>query len=157
MSNTPNLLYLAGHFTLGELTASDWALRLGIDNTAPTAVLANLRRTAGVLEQIRALTGVPLMVSSGYRCLALNRALKSADTSAHVQGLAADFTAPPLDCRSLAERIVASDIAFDQCILEFGAWVHLGVAPSGSAPRREVLTAERVNGKTVYTRGLKGT
>jgi hypothetical protein len=82
-------------------------------------------------------------ISSGYRCLALNRVLRSSDSSAHVRGRAADFDAPeygpPVDiCRS----IYASDIRYDQLIYEH-TWVHIGWARAGSAPRRETLTLMR--------------
>lgn len=64
-------------------------------------------------------------------------------TSAHMDGRAADFV--PMDRSTTLESIVEwirdeSSLAFDQVILEFGRWVHLGIAREGAMPRREVLT-----------------
>lgn len=134
---------LTPHFTLEELTRSDMAARLGIDNTPGPDALANLALVAQRLEEVRTMLGAPLVISSGFRCLALNRALKSKDTSAHVQGLAVDFTCPgfgtPLQvAQRLAQRKDA--LAFDQLIHEFGRWVHLGW--TAGIPRRELLTID---------------
>jgi zinc D-Ala-D-Ala carboxypeptidase len=131
---------LTPHFTLEELTASQSAARLGLDNTPPPEMLATLKRTAQLLEEVRALLGKPVLVSSGYRAPAVNRAVGGAQNSAHMLGCAADFSCPsfgsPLDiCRA----IVRSDIAFDQVIHEFRAWVHIAWAPS---PRKMVLTID---------------
>jgi hypothetical protein len=143
---------LSPHFTLAELVRSELALRHAVDNTAPPGVVANLARLAATLEQVRALAGAPLLVSSGYRCLAVNRLLGSSDTSAHVLGLAADFTAPGWTVTALARAIAHSGIEFDQLIDEHG-WVHLGLA-SGT-PRRQLLTAVFVPGRpTRYQAGL---
>jgi len=131
---------LTPHFTLEELTASQSAARLGLDNTPPAEMLAALKRTAQLLEEVRALLGKPVLVSSGYRAPAVNRAVGGAANSAHMLGCAADFSCPafgsPLDiCRAIAR----SGIAFDQVIHEFRAWVHIAWAPH---PRRQVLTID---------------
>jgi len=131
---------LTPHFTLEELTASQSAARLGLDNTPAPEMVDALKRTAQLLEEVRALLGKPVLVSSGYRAPAVNRAVGGAANSAHMLGCAADFSCPaygsPLDiCRAIAR----SDIAFDQVIHEFRAWVHIAWAPS---PRRQVLTID---------------
>lgn len=139
---------LSPHFTLAELTASQTAARLGLDNAPPTEVVAALRETAALLEQVRLLLGGrAIAVTSGFRCLAVNRAIGSGDGSAHVQGRAADFICPgygpPLE---VARAIAQSEIAFDQLIHEFGAWVHIAWSPG--LPRRQLLTID-----TAGTRG----
>ena len=131
---------LTPHFTLEELTASQSAARLGLDNTPPPEMVDALKRTAQLLEEVRALLGKPVLVSSGYRAPAVNRAVGGAANSAHMLGCAADFSCPafgsPLDiCRAIAR----SGIAFDQVIHEFRAWVHIAWAPQ---PRRQVLTID---------------
>jgi hypothetical protein len=142
---------ISPHFTLEELTASETAARRGIDNTAPDVIVDHLGQLATGLERIRNILGAPILVSSGYRCLALNRAIGSKDSSAHVQGYAADFICPgfgiPLE---VVKRISASAIDFDQCIHEGGRWVHISFAPP---LRREVLTAHFGLGGTTYTKG----
>lgn len=117
---------LSPHFTLDELTHSETAARLGIDNTPPPDVVDTLRRTAAYLEDVRARLGVPLIVSSGYRCLLLNRALKSRDDSQHLKGEAVDFIAPAFGKpRQIVDALQDSEVAYDQLLLEFDRWVHI--------------------------------
>lgn len=84
---------LTPHFSLAELTASQIADRAGIDNTPEEGHVANLILLCErVLEPLRDELG-PIFISSGYRCLAVNRRLSSKDTSYHVQCRAAINTA----------------------------------------------------------------
>ena len=143
---------LSMNFALDEFTASQTATRQGIKNTPSTAVVENLRMLAATLEQVRSLLGNhSIRISSGYRCLALNRAIGSGDTSAHVLGYAVDFTCPGFGTpKEVANKIAESPIKFDQLIYE-GTWVHLSIDPRN---RREVLTAHFGKGKTSYTKGI---
>ena len=130
---------LSEHFTLEEMVISQTAARKGIDNTPTPEIVANLKKTAALLEEVRALLGVPILVSSGYRCPALNKAVGGAKASAHMLGLAADFTAPAFGTvLQVAKKIAASNIAFDQIIHEYGTWVHIGLREG--EPRREKLS-----------------
>jgi len=133
---------LSPHFSLEELTFSQTAARQGIDNSASPQVAANLVLVAGILEDIRSLLGdVPIHISSGYRCPALNTLIGGSRTSAHMNGLAADFTAPDFgSVLEVAQAIAASDLVFDQLIHEYGTWVHVGMAANGVTPRRQLLT-----------------
>ena len=142
---------LSPHFSLAELVASQVATRKGIDNTPAPAIVANLTRLAALLEQVRALVGTPITISSGYRSPALNRAVGGAASSAHVLGLAADIGTNKLAPKALALLIRQSDIAFDQLIYE-GTWVH--IALSAGAPRRQVLTAKFAGGGVSYVAGI---
>lgn len=120
---------LSPHFSLEELTYSDIALRRGIDNTPSPQIVENLTRLAARLEEVRTLLGAPMNITSGYRCLELNRAIGSSFTSAHIKGLACDFTAPRAgDPKTICKRIMASPIKYDQVIWEYGSWVHFGLA-----------------------------
>lgn len=142
---------LSEHFTLEELTASQTATRKGIVNQPGTVELNNLKRLALTLEEVRTLLGHPIKISSGYRCKDLNKAIGSSDTSAHVKGLAADFTCPDFgDPKAVAKKIAESGIVFDQLIYE-GTWVHIGL--STGIPRKQTLTAH-FNGGTSYTPGI---
>ena len=131
-------MLLAPNFPLALLVRSEIAEQQGIDNSPPPEVIENLKVLAAGLEQVQALLGHPLEISSGYRCPALNAAVGGSTASQHVQGLAADFVCPdfgpPLD---VARAIGVSAIAFDQCILEFGNWVHLSFS---AQPRVRLLT-----------------
>ena len=131
-------MQLSPHFTLAQLECSETAASHGIDNSAPAELHENLRRLAAGLEQVQALLGHPLDISSGYRCGALNTMVGGSATSQHVLGQAADFTCPgfgpPLE---VALEIAGSAVDFDQVILEYGRWVHISFT---SAPRKRMLT-----------------
>lgn len=140
---------LSEHFTLQELIESPTAAKEGIDNTPDAPTIANLKRLCQVLEAVRVQVGAPLLISSGYRSPALNSRIGGVANSAHVRGLAADFTVVGLSPRQTIELIVDSGLAFDQLILEFDRWVHLAV--SEDRPRRQVLTLRKGSG---YLPGL---
>jgi hypothetical protein len=129
---------LTRSFSLEQLIYSETAERERIDNAPGPRIIQNLRRLAEGLEQVQALTGFPLEISSGYRCAELNRRVGGAEISQHTQGQAADFTCaefgPPVD---IIKAIRDSDIEFDQCILEYARWVHISFSNS---PRGKVLT-----------------
>lgn len=142
---------LSPHFSLAELVASQVATRQGIDNAPAPAIIANLTRLAVLLEQVRALVGAPIAISSGYRSAALNKAVSGATNSAHVLGLAADISTGKLAPKALAMLIRQSSLDFDQLIYE-GTWVHIGL--SAGAPRRQVLTARFAGGGVSYLAGI---
>jgi hypothetical protein len=146
------MMQLSKNFKLNEFTASQTATRKGIDNTPAAPIVERLRMLANTLEQVRSLLGDnSIRISSGYRCLALNRAIGSGDLSAHVLGYAVDFTCPKFGTpKEVANKIAESPIKFDQLIYE-GTWIHLSVDPRN---RREVLTATFKNGKASYTKGI---
>lgn len=147
---------LSEHFTFEELTSSDYAIRHSINNV-PTDqdVVANLHTLAQGLERVRQLIGMPLHVSSGYRCPKLNASIGGSKTSAHMRGLAADIVVAgfePIDiCRMLEAH--QEDIGYDQVIQE-GSWTHVAFADPEDSPRGEILTAHFGQGGVTYTRGL---
>ena len=143
---------LSDHFSLEELTLSQTASRRNLDNTPPPLIVENLRHLAGTLEQIRALAGRPIMVSSGYRSPVVNLAVGGSKTSMHTLGLAADITCPGMTPRALAKAIRDSAIELDQLILEGDAWVHIGL--SQGKPRGQVLTATFKAGRATYSEGI---
>ena len=145
-------MQLSKNFKLNEFTASQTATRKGIDNTPAAPIIERLRMLANTMEQVRTLLGDnSIRISSGYRCINLNRAIGSGDTSAHVQGYAVDFTCPNFGTpKEVANKIAQSDIKYDQIIYE-GTWIHLSVDPRN---RRDVLTANFKGGKAIYTKGI---
>jgi hypothetical protein len=132
---------ISEHFTLEELSFSETAARLGLDNTPNPFVVANLGLVAVVMEKIRSLLGDrPIVVHSGYRSVEVNRAVGGVATSAHCHGLACDFVCPVFGTPpKVALAILSSGIEYDQLILEYG-WIHVGLAQGGMVSRREVLT-----------------
>jgi hypothetical protein len=147
----PDDLRLSPHFTLAEMTRSQTALRLGINNAAPTEAVAELRRLCALLlEPIRALLGTSLFVSSGYRCTTLNQAVGGASASAHLAGRAADLIPAGVSLPTAFEMIRLSALPFDQVILECNAWIHVAVAESGRVPRRQAMTGSGGPGHWSY-------
>jgi zinc D-Ala-D-Ala carboxypeptidase len=125
---------LTPHFSLSEMTFSDTANLMGIDNTPNADEVENLVETCTVLEKIRALCGShPVIITSGFRCDELNNAVGGATDSAHRYGYAADFIIPEFGtpkeiCNHLLDHLYELDI--DQLINESssgGAWVHVGL------------------------------
>ena len=143
---------LSPNFTLNEFTTSQTATRKAIGNIPGPIIIERLRMLAATLEQVRTLLGNnSIRISSGYRCLALNRAVGSGDTSAHILGYAVDFTCPGYGTpKEAAKKIAESPIKFDQMIYE-GTWIHLSIDPKN---RRELLTATFTKDKTHYTKGI---
>ena len=85
-------LMLSEHFSVDEFTFSATAQAMGIVNSPGSCELANLRFLCReVLEPARKVIAEPIHVTSGYRCLALNRAVGGVAQSYHLRGLAADL------------------------------------------------------------------
>lgn len=81
------------YFTIDELTHSSTAALKKIDNSPPPAAKKCLIELIhNVLDPLRQAWGKPIQVNSGYRCRALNRAVRGAAGSQHLKGEAADIT-----------------------------------------------------------------
>lgn len=128
---------LSEHFTLSEFTHSQTASRLSIDNDPPAHILPKLATTAAGMELVRELLGKPITVSSGYRGPALNAAVKGSKHSQHLTGEACDFICPAFGTpKVIVATLMASDVPFDQVIVEFSSWVHISFSLRN---RREAL------------------
>lgn len=114
---------LTKHFTLPELTVTQQRA----DNTPSQSVIDNLRKTAELLEEVRAIWDKPIIVTSGYRSPEVNRAVGGAQHSQHVVGQAADFLVPGLTPREVCLAIMDTDIEFNQLIWEDynAGWTHI--------------------------------
>jgi hypothetical protein len=142
-----------------EFCYSDTAKRKGIDNSITHAQhLADAKSLCEkVFEPIREHFGKPIKLSSGYRSLALNKAIPgSSRTSQHCLGQAMDIDGDILGGISNKDifNFIKDNLEFDQLIWEFGGssnpdWVHVSLKPSGN--RKQMLRATRVNGKPVYS------
>ena len=88
-----NNIQLSPHFSLLELTESATARQRDIANIPPPEAVENLKRLCkGTLEPLRKALGLPVIITSGYRCKELNNIVnRSSKTSQHMQGCAADF------------------------------------------------------------------
>ncbi len=151
-------MQLSTNFSLDELTRSDEATRLCIDNTPSLRVIDSLQALVdNVLQPMRDRLGA-VSVSSGYRSPALNKAIGGSATSDHCFGYAADIQINGLDNRELAGWIKGGS-SFTQLILEFyedgkpsSGWVHISYNPADL--KNECLRAVKQAGKTVYIKGL---
>lgn len=139
---------ISEHFTLEELVFSQTAVRKGINNEPSEAVKRNLEILAKGLERVRATLLSPIHISSGYRSIELNKSVGGSTKSAHMDGYAADFTAPAFgNPQAIVRALKRAMIQCDQCIME-GTWVHISFAP---AMRNQFLTATFNNGVASYS------
>lgn len=136
---------LSPHFTLAEMTASNTAARMKLDNTPAPELMPRLVLLAEMLERIRSTINVPITVTSGYRSPPVNRAVGGVTSSDHTQGHAADFVAPRYGSASdIAEALapLVSVLGIGQIILEGvkgKQWVHVSTHAPEKAINR-VLT-----------------
>jgi hypothetical protein len=136
---------LSPNFTLAELTASETADRLNIDNTPNASEMANLIRLAVFLEEVKTvLGGKPIMINSGFRCKRVNDAVGSKDTSQHRIGCAADIRVPSMTPDEVVKAVIASGIGYDQVIREFDRWTHISIpSVAGDNPRKQALIIDK--------------
>lgn len=132
--------HLSPHFTVGEFFRSGTAIRLGIDNN-PDAHPGEGISTAEVVENLRALCTEVLeplrrrvgrvIVTSGYRCQELNKAVGGVWNSQHLKGEAADIFVPDTATAMRYGHILERHSAVQQLLLEpMGIqqkrWIHVG-------------------------------
>jgi len=152
-------VHLTNNFTLEELTKSETALRFDLDNEPNDEQLANLVALCEcVLQPVRDHFGKGVKVNSGLRTPEVNAKVGGSKTSDHCKGMAADIEIPGVANAELAQWIT-DNLEFRQVILEFytpgipdSGWVH--VSYNSGDNKKQVLTATKQNGKTVYLTGL---
>lgn len=130
------------HFTLEELTKSQMAQRLKIDNTPPEVARKQLvALVVEVLDPLRDAWGGPVTVTSGYRCKALNTAVGGVANSQHMLGQAADITVgSQADNERLMTMLKTLNLPVDQVIGEHGfRWIHVS---HSSRNRKQYMTID---------------
>lgn len=128
------------YFTIAELCKSETADRLGIDNRCKKEHVDNMTALVdNVLDPLRESYGKPIQVNSGFRCPALNRAVKGSSTSDHMAGRAADITGGSTkENKRLFYLIQELGLPFDQLIDEKNfSWVHVSYCKEGN--RKQIL------------------
>jgi hypothetical protein len=150
---------LTKNFSLHELTKSETAARHDMENTPGPTEIGNLTTLAGkVLQPIRDHFAKGVHINSGFRHPDVNAKVGGSRTSDHTRGMAADLEIPGIANAALAEWI-KDNLEFTQLILEFytpgipdSGWVHVSYDPGNL--KKQVMTATKQNGKTVYLPGL---
>ena len=150
---------LTTNFSLHELTKSETALRLDLDNTPGETETENLRTLCEmVLQPVRDHYGKGVKVNSAYRSPESNAAVGGSKTSDHCKGMAADIEIVGVANADLAQWIM-DNLEYTQLILEFytpgipdSGWVHVSYNPDNL--KKQELTAMKVAGKTQYVPGL---
>jgi hypothetical protein len=142
---------LSPNFTLDELTVSETAERLGIDNTPTNDALLNLRRLAKFLEDLRAVLGKPIKINSGYRSPALNKAINGSKTSQHCFGCAADIRVNGMTPDQVVQAVIAAKMPYDQVIREFDRWTHISIPNNkNDKPRNMALIIDKLGTRKYF-------
>lgn len=148
-------MQLSKNFSLKELTRSDVATRKGLTNIPNSSATTNLEVLAlTILQPLRDHFGA-VKILSGYRSPEVNKEVGGSPTSDHMEGSAADLEVAGVSNYEVAKWI-RDNLSFRQLILEFykpgdpnSGWVHVS-----HGTKKQVLTAVKENGKTVYKIGL---
>ena len=141
---------LSEHFTLAEMCKTSAKTQ---DGNIPSHVhIENLKRLCGWLEMLRSEWNKrygegddPIVINSGYRSEAVNKAVGGVSGSNHLTGCAADIRVAGME-QALRYAVILLDISdesqvdFDELLLERspkgGYWLHFAVRPTGN--RRKV-------------------
>ena len=126
---------ISKNFTLEELTKSQTAEALKIDNTPAAEQIVNLCALVyNVLQPLRDREGLPVKITSGYRCPKLNKAVGGVSSSQHMRGQAADIKIHGRDPRYMAD-VIALNCPFDQ-LIEYPTFVHVSYNLHGNRRQR---------------------
>lgn len=135
---------LTEHFSMEEFITTQ---HRGIDNSLPDNLLDTARQTCEMLERIRtALAGLPIIVTSGFRCDELNRVIGSKPGSDHPKAMAVDFKCPEFGtpyavCQQLAPMM--DELGIGQMIYEFSSWIHVSTRKPDKAVNRILTISAR--------------
>ena len=137
---------LSEHFSLAELTKTN----TGIENVPNEAQVENLRRVCRWLERLRKRWNDkygdgddPIIINSGFRSAAVNKAVGGVPTSNHLTGCAVDIRCIGMEqaLRYAAILLDISDMSredYDELLIEQKrsvVWIHFAVRPSGNRRR----------------------
>ena len=131
------MIKLSEHFTFAEMTRTNTR----IENVPNEAQVENLKRLCNWLERLREKVGNPIIINSGYRSEAVNKAVGGVKSSNHLTGCAADIHVTGIEqlVRYAAVLLDISDESqedFDELLIERSPkgsyWLHFAVRPSGN-------------------------
>ena len=144
---------LSKNFVLSEITRSNTAARLGINNGPGKEHLQNIQHLiTQIVQPMRDDLG-PIRISSGYRSPVLNSTIGGSNKSQHCKGQALDlqfWEGGKMNNKKIYDWIIDSGLEFDQMINEFDfAWIHLSLKIENN--RKQILEAYKDdNNKTKY-------
>lgn len=121
---------LSKHFTLEELTVTTHKELKERNRISAISFLSDIEALAFFAEQVRAFIGVPMIISSGYRCEELNQKVGGAKNSQHLFFRAIDFVPKGMGIDECFEKIKSSQLVYHQLIKEFSGdavWIHVGM------------------------------
>ena len=131
-------MQISKNFSYDELVYSATAKRLGLDNTPNEKELAELTKLANtILQPIRDKWGRAIVVTSGYRSEAVNKAVGGVSTSQHRLGQAADIKIGSKAQNKalfnfILDMVEKGEIKVGQLIDEYGySWVHVSLPRVG--------------------------
>ena len=149
---------LSKNFSLAELTKSQTAERMGLNNSPNEDQTENLRLLCErVLQPLRDHFDDVVTISSGFSDPILSRKIGSSEKSQHCKGQAADLEIFNVDNNKVSDWI-KKNLMFDQLILEYytpgepnSGWIHVSYNKDINLNRKEYLMAFKdANGKTQY-------
>jgi uncharacterized protein YcbK (DUF882 family) len=138
------------NFKPEDFVKSNTAEQKGIDNTPNQNHLIAGMVLANKMQELRDKINLPIIISSGFRCSELNKAIGGAPNSLHMQFLACDFNIKGLDPYVTLLKIKESLVSVDKCFVERNC-VHIQIRMDESKNRNFFGTATKVNGKWVVT------
>ena len=121
---------LSDHFMLSEFIHSAMAEHLHIDNMPDTRTIEHLGNLCRfILEPTRIMLGEAIVITSGYRCRRLNRAVGGSGKSQHLTGNAADLHIRNHDYALRLWQILMANNHTDQLLWEHdedgNEWIHI--------------------------------
>jgi zinc D-Ala-D-Ala carboxypeptidase len=125
------LPYISPHFSFEELTITGVASLQAENRVRALAYVPALQALAiGLLEPLRAAFSRPVVIHSGFRCLALNTRIGGSKTSQHMAGEAADLHVDGVSLHEVFDWVRSQPWSWGQVILEghtpaTPSWVHL--------------------------------
>ena len=135
---------LTQHFTLEELSHSDYAEAHGINNMPGQQAQQNLMMLCVlILEPLRMAIGQPIKINSAYRNKAVNLGVGGVSTSHHLLGLAADIHFDNETQLNAMIRELRSNKHLDLALIERSnstKWLHVQLPLTNHPPRRKIST-----------------
>ena len=122
-------MQLTPHFTLEELSCTNTQYKEENISSAKK-IMGRMYQLAGFAERVREIIGKPLIINSGFRCVKLNNAVGGSLTSQHLYAEAIDIRVSGKVAREVFQIIAASDLKYEQLILEKvgnAQWVHVSI------------------------------